>query len=78
MRVSEYCLPGSSELGEAVVKALKDRTAVILANHGCLGADRDLNEAFGIVGVVEKAAEATIYAKTLGGIVELAKRILTL
>jgi L-fuculose-phosphate aldolase len=71
VRVSEYFLPGTKELGQAAVKALEGRNAVILANHGCLGAGPDLNETFKIVCVVEKAAKATIFAQVLGGVVEL-------
>lgn len=73
VRVSEYRLPGSKELGEAAVKALEGRNAVILANHGCLTAARDLKEAFKAAGVVEKSAKATLFAKLIGGAVELSK-----
>lgn len=73
VRVSNYALPGSKELAEEVVKALGDRSAVLLANHGCLGAGRDLKEAMKIVGVVEKSAKATIFAQIMGGVVELSQ-----
>jgi L-fuculose-phosphate aldolase len=73
VRVSEYKLPGSSELGEAAVEALKDRNAAILANHGCIAAARDLKEAMKVAAVVEKSAKATIFAQLLGGVVELSK-----
>ncbi len=71
VRVSEYCLPGSQELGAAVVKAMAGRNAVLLANHGALGAGKDLKETLKIVSVVEKTAQATIFAQVLGGVVEL-------
>lgn len=71
VRVSEYVLPGSEMLGIKAVEALEDRNAVILANHGCLGAGRDLDEALRIVQVVEKSAQATVFAHLLGGVVEL-------
>ena len=71
VRVSEYCLPGTSGLAEAAVEALKDRSAAILANHGCLAAGPSLKEALKIVSVVEKSAQATIYAMQLGGVVPL-------
>ena len=73
VRVSRYKLPGSEELGVEVVKALKDRNAVILANHGCLGAAKSLNEAMKVVAVVEKSAKATILAQIMGGVVELSQ-----
>lgn len=71
VRVSEYKLPGSKELGEEAVKALENRNACILANHGCLAAGKDLREALKIAFVVEKSAKATVYAQILGGVVEL-------
>lgn len=73
VRVSEYRLPGSIELGIEVVKALKDRNAAILANHGCVGVAKDLNEAMKVVAVVEKSAKATIFAQIMGGVVELSQ-----
>lgn len=74
VRVSEYFLPGSVELGEAAVKALEGRNAVLLANHGCLGAGKDLKETLKIVSVVEKSAMATIFAQIMGGVVELSQQ----
>ena len=71
VRVSEYVLPGSNELGVKAVEAMEGRMAVILANHGCLGAGRDLKEALKTVQVVEKSAQATILANMMGGVVEL-------
>lgn len=73
VRVCEYALPGSKELGQNVIKALERRQAVLLANHGMLGAGRNLNEALKICQVVEKAAQITIFAKVLGGVVELSQ-----
>ena len=71
VRVSEYQFPGSKELGYAVVKGLEGRNAVLLANHGCLGAAKDLNEALKVVLIVEKSAKATIFAQIMGGVVTL-------
>jgi L-fuculose-phosphate aldolase len=73
VRVSTYALPGTLELGDNAVEALKDRNAVILANHGCLGAGKNLKETLKIVNVVEKSAKATIFAQLMGGVVELSK-----
>ena len=73
VRVSTYALPGTVELGANTVKALEDRNAVILANHGCLGAGKSLKETLKIVNVVEKSAQATIFAQLMGGVVELSQ-----
>ena len=73
VRVAEYVLPGTEGLGIAAVKGMEDRNAVILANHGLVGAAGSLKEAFKIVNVVEKSAQATIYAQMLGGVVALSQ-----
>ena len=71
VRVSEYFLPGTVELANSAVKALENRNGVILANHGCLAAGKNLKETLKIAEVMEKSARATIYANILGGVVEL-------
>lgn len=73
VKVSEYKLPGSVELGIAAVKALEGRSACILANHGCLAGGRNLNEALKTAQVVEKSAQATVFAQIMGGVVELSQ-----
>ncbi len=74
MRVTDYVLPGSKELGAQVVKALENRTACIMANHGCVAAGRSLKEALKTALIVEKSAKATVYAQLLGGVVELSDK----
>lgn len=71
VRVSEYALPGTPELGVAAVKALENRNAAILANHGCVAASKDLKETLKVAAVVEKSAKATLFAQLYGGVVEL-------
>lgn len=73
VRVSDYSLPGTEELGLNAVEALKDRQAVILANHGLLGIGRDLKEALKVCQVVEKAAKTLLAAQLLGGAVVLSE-----
>ncbi|MDR3584903.1 MAG: class II aldolase/adducin family protein [Desulfosporosinus sp.] len=71
VRVNEYALPGTEQLGINTVKAMEGRNAVLLANHGMLGAGRDLDEAFRVCQIVEKSAQITIFAQLIGGVVEL-------
>ncbi len=71
VRVAAYRLPGSEELGDEAVKALKDRTAVILANHGLLTAASNLKEALKVAYICEKSAHATLLAHMVGGPIEL-------
>lgn len=73
VRVSEYKLPGTKELGDAVVEALKERTAALIANHGCIAGGRNLNEALKTAAIVEKGAKEAIFAHLLGGVVSLSK-----
>jgi len=73
VRVTDYVLPGSKELGAQVIKALENRTACIMANHGCVATGRSLKEALKTALIVEKSAKATVYAQLLGGVVELSE-----
>lgn len=71
VRVSEYRLPGSTDLGKVVVEALEDRQAVIMANHGLLAAGPTLKETIKIALICEKSAQATLLSAMIGGAVEL-------
>ncbi|TGE31612.1 class II aldolase/adducin family protein [Desulfosporosinus sp. Sb-LF] len=73
VRVNEYALPGTEQLGINTVKALQGRNAVLLANHGMLGVGRDLEEALRVCLIVEKSAQITLFAQLMGGVVELSQ-----
>ena len=73
VRVNEYAMPGTEQLGINTVKAMEGRNAVLLANHGMLGAGRDLEEAFRVCQVVEKSAHIVLLAQLTGGVVELSQ-----
>jgi L-fuculose-phosphate aldolase len=73
VRVNEYALPGTEQLGINTVKAMEGRNAVLPANHGMLGAGRDLDEAFRVCQVVEKGAQIALLAQLMGGVVELSQ-----
>jgi len=73
VRINEYALPGTEQLGINTVKAMEGRQAVLLANHGMLGTGRDLKEAFRVCQVVEKSAQITLLAQAVGGVVELSQ-----
>lgn len=53
---------GTNAIAEATAEKLKDRRIVVWGQHGIFGTGRDLDEAFGLIETVEKAAE--IYMKT--------------
>ena len=73
VRVNEYALPGTEQLGLNAVKAMEGRNAVLLANHGMLGVGRNLEEAFRVCQVVEKSAQVTLLAQLMGGVAELSQ-----
>ncbi len=73
VEVAKYFLPGSKELAQSAVTALGNKSACIMANHGLLTAADNLDEAYKIAQIVEKSAQAVIYANSLGGAVELSQ-----
>ncbi|HHW41444.1 MAG TPA: class II aldolase/adducin family protein [Syntrophomonadaceae bacterium] len=66
VQVAEYAPPGTPELADFAVSALRDRQAVLLANHGMVGVGRNLKEALVVCQVVEKAAQVYLLAKLTG------------
>lgn len=66
VEVADYALPGTEELARKAAKALKNRFAVILANHGMVGTGRDIAEAVKVCRLVEKTAQIMIYAQNIG------------
>ncbi|MCS7104092.1 MAG: class II aldolase/adducin family protein [Thermofilaceae archaeon] len=66
VEVAEYALPGSEELARNVVKALGDRCAVILANHGALTCGSDLDEALDALVYLERAAMVSVLCSLMG------------
>ena len=71
VRVAEYSLPGTPELGQYVLKAMEGRNGVLLANHGAVGAAGSLKDAMTVCQIIEKSAHITIIAQAVGGVVEL-------
>ena len=66
IRVAEYALPGTVELAQKVVKAMGDRNACLLANHGLTGMGRNIEEAYKVCLIVEKSAQIAYISKNLG------------
>ncbi|MBN2860383.1 MAG: class II aldolase/adducin family protein [Sphaerochaetaceae bacterium] len=63
---AEYSLPGTPDLAVNVVKALGDRNAVLVPNHGTICVGTDIPMALKVCHVVEKSAHVYILSKTLG------------
>jgi len=62
--VLPWMVCGTSKIGEATAKKMQEYRLVIWSNHGIFGAGKDLDEAFGLIETVEKAAQ--IYMLTQG------------
>lgn len=67
IRVAKYALPSTKKLVKETVKALKGRFAALMANHGAIAIGRDLEEAFTVSIIMEKACKAFIESEFLGG-----------
>lgn len=63
---AEYARGGTLELAQSIVRALGDKRAVLMANHGTVAVGADMKEAFAISEAVEKAAMILILAKLYG------------
>ncbi len=66
VRCAEYASFGSPELAVNAYEAMKDRYAVLLANHGLLTGALDLPNAFNIAEEIEHCAEIYYRAKSIG------------
>lgn len=64
--VAGHVASGDPALGEAAVRALGDRYAVLLAHHGSVTVGRDLEEAFYRLEVLERAAQVYVLSRLLG------------
>ncbi len=73
VRVSKYTLAGTQKFAKYAVKALRGRQAALLANHGAVCVGRNLEEAFVVSEVLEKACKAFIEAEFLGGAKNISK-----
>jgi len=62
----EYAMAGTDELASNVASGLKDRNAVLLANHGAVVCGKDLADAFHKALLLEKAATIYVLARSIG------------
>ncbi|MDA1278686.1 MAG: class II aldolase/adducin family protein [Chloroflexi bacterium] len=69
--VSEYGFPGSPELAENTVRALGDKRAALIRNHGMVAVGPDLNETMRVAELVERVAMIYVHATLSGGAVRI-------
>ncbi len=66
VRCATYASFGTKELAKNAFEAMKDRRAVLLANHGLLAGAKDILNAFNIAEEIEFSAEIYYRAKSIG------------
>lgn len=66
VRVSEYAMPGTKDLGKNVVKVLEGRSAALIANHGAVCVGRTLKGTLRLAVLVERACKIYMLAKQAG------------
>ncbi len=71
IRVSNYAMPGTKELGKNVVEVLQDRSAALIANHGAVSCAKTLKDALFLSILLERACKIYMTAKQAGKPVEL-------
>lgn len=66
VRCAEYASFGTSELATNAFEGMKDRKAVLLANHGLLAGGNNIATAFAIAEEIEFCCEVYLKAKAVG------------
>lgn len=66
VRCADYATFGTQELAENAFKAMEDRRAVILANHGLLAGAASLEQAFKIAEDIEFCCQLYCRTKSIG------------
>jgi rhamnulose-1-phosphate aldolase len=71
--VLPWMLCGTNSIGEATAEKMKEFRLVIWGMHGIYGAGKTLDETFGLIETVEKAAQIYMMTEACGG----AKNLIT-
>jgi L-ribulose-5-phosphate 4-epimerase len=66
IKLAAYAPSGTPELTAAVIEALGDRCAVLLAHHGAVGTGRTMRDAFTACEIIEKTAKIYLLALLAG------------
>ena len=68
MRRADYATYGTAELSDNIIRAMKDRSACLMANHGMVAAGADLHEAMWAAVELETLARQYCHARAAGGL----------
>jgi L-fuculose-phosphate aldolase len=66
IEIAEYGVPGTQQLAQSVVKALGEKSAALLANHGALATGKNLDRALEGAEIVEHVAKIYVNALSVG------------
>lgn len=67
IRCAEYAASGSPDVGDNAVKALQDRAAALIANHGLVAVGPRPDKVLHVTALVERTAQIACGARALGG-----------
>jgi len=74
VKCAKYATFGTPELSNNIIKAMKDRSACLLANHGMIAAGVNLDSAMWAAVELETLSKQYYFAKQLGKMVILPKK----
>ncbi len=75
VRVTEYAMSGTDDVGEQAVKALEGRGAALIANHGMVAVGPNPARVLHITALVERSAEIIWGAQQLGTVHHLPEEV---
>jgi L-fuculose-phosphate aldolase len=75
VRVTEYAMSGTDDVGQQAVKALEGRGAALIANHGMVAVGPSPARALHITALVERSAQIIWGARQLGDVHHLPEKV---
>jgi L-fuculose-phosphate aldolase len=75
IRCADYAASGTPDVGANAVKALQDRGAALIANHGLVAVGPRPDKALHITALVERTAQIVWGARALGGPVPIPEEV---
>lgn len=75
VKVAEYAMSGTPQVGENAVKVLDGRGAALLANHGTVAVGPSPAKALHITALVERSAQIVWGARLMGEVHELPEEV---
>jgi ribulose-5-phosphate 4-epimerase/fuculose-1-phosphate aldolase len=66
IRIGDYAFPGTQELALVAARALGDRNAALLRNHGVVGVGPNVWETLEVCDLVERLAQIFVLSQVLG------------